>query len=410
MIICKNSCLMWSDIKIIFVILKSIELITFILYGFILSRTKSVKEYWHKAWMPILIFTLVEGLRFGRRIDYNVYFFRYENIGNNFNSEDYEFLFKTIVYIFYNCDIPYCFFIATNSLFIIFSIFLLLQHFRKYLKFVLPILLFCTIQSENYIRWYLAFAFVLIALHYLIQEKKKYSYIFFICAIFVHVGTLFLFPIFFFTTLICKLRINPYVASILCIIMTLGMSIADMGGIVATSNFLLSIGIGNIDDRIASYLLQTENLINGEFGRAGYYATRSVSNNVRFLLANIPLIVFAKQYMRKEKYGMLIYNLFIIGVIVFPVFSTVEILDRFASALTFFSCVVCGVTLYNGFKDSGNSNKWVRILLFLCLFANFWPNVSNIIFRTTDNDMLFIWDANGRDFLPYWQWLDQKIL
>lgn len=402
---------MWSDVKIIFVLLKSIELIIFILYGSILSRTKSIKEYWNKAWIPILTFTLIEGLRFGRRIDYNVYFFRYENIGTNFNSEDYEFLFKSIVYAFYNCGIPYWLFITANSLIVIYSIFLLLQHFRKYLKFTLPVLLFCTVQSENYIRWYLAFAFILIALHYLIKENKKKAYIFFfVCAVFIHVGTLFLFPIFFFTNQICKLQINPYIAAILCIIATLGMSIADMGGLVAASNFLLSIGIGNINDKIAFYLLQTETLINGEFGRSGYYAARSLSNNIRILLAYVPLIIFAKQYLKGDKYKMLIYNLFVIGAIVFPIFSTVEILDRFASALTFFSSIICGITFYNGFNDNKNSHKWISILLLLCLFANFWPNISDIISRTTDNDMLFIWDANGRNFLPYWQWLDNKIL
>ena len=54
--------------------------------------------------------------------------------------------------------------------------------------------------------------------------------------------------------------------------------------------------------------------------------------------------------------------------------------------------------------------KLVTIILGLCFFANLWPSISVIPSRENDNEMLFIWDANGRNFLPYWQWLDEKIV
>lgn len=401
---------MWSDVKIVYVLLKSLELVIFIYYGFILSKTKRQEEYWKKALVPILAFTIVEGLRFGRLIDYNVYYFRYESIGENFNSENYELLFKLIIYAFYNSGFSYPFFIAACSLFLIFSVFVLFQNYRQYLQYVLPLLPFCVVQSENYIRWYLAFSFVLLALYCLIQDQKRKAYLAFACAVFTHVGSALLLPILIFGNRLDKLQINPSVASVLCVITTLAMSVSDMNILVGISNFLLSIGIGNIDSRIASYLSQTELLINGEFGRSGYYAARTLSNNIRILLAFIPLIIYGKRIMRCERYGLLIYNLFVIGAILYPILSTVEIFDRYASALTFFSCIVCGVTFCVVMKNKYVYGKLVTIILGLCFFANLWPSISVIPSRENDNEMLFIWDANGRNFLPYWQWLDEKIV
>ena len=85
-----------SEINLIYTSLKLLEFAIFLLFGYIIS--KSPKHYWKYAIFPIAVFAIVEGLRFGREIDYNEYYFRYINIGQNFNSEDYEFIFKLICY------------------------------------------------------------------------------------------------------------------------------------------------------------------------------------------------------------------------------------------------------------------------------------------------------------------------
>lgn len=101
-----------SEINLIYTSLKLLEFAIFLLFGYIIS--KSPKHYWKYAIFPIAVFAIVEGLRFGREIDYNEYYFRYINIGQNFNSEDYEFIFKLICYTCYNIGIPYYLFIFSN--------------------------------------------------------------------------------------------------------------------------------------------------------------------------------------------------------------------------------------------------------------------------------------------------------
>lgn len=43
-----------------------------------------------------------------------------------------------------------------------------------------------------------------------------------------------------------------------------------------------------------------------------------------------------------------------------------------------------------------------KVLICLSMFCQFYPILAIIFFREGDFNMLFLWDANGRDCLPYW--------
>ena len=89
-------------VQLIYIFLKVVELAVFIIFGKKISKVGSSKEYWKLSVVPILTYSLIEGLRFGRKIDWNVYYFRYEQLGQNVNFlDDYEPLFRYICHILY---------------------------------------------------------------------------------------------------------------------------------------------------------------------------------------------------------------------------------------------------------------------------------------------------------------------
>lgn len=115
----------------------------------------------------------------------------------------------------------------------------------------------------------------------------------------------------------------------------------------------------------------------------------------------MPVIYWGHEFMKKIKCGYFIYNMFVIGAICSPLFVVVEIFNRIALVLTFFFCIVGGVFYWNVFKRMDKIKLMVSIFTVISIIFAIYPYFSDMLSRPNDW-MLFIWDANGRDFLPYW--------
>ena len=94
-------------IKFIYVFIKFFELLVFILVGKKISKTKSDREYWRIALLAIVAFALVDGLRYGRMIDYWGYWGLYNSANTLFGNTDP--LFSAFLYIFKE------YFLVTNA-------------------------------------------------------------------------------------------------------------------------------------------------------------------------------------------------------------------------------------------------------------------------------------------------------
>jgi len=84
-----------SFIKLTFVFLQFVLLFVFLVSGYLLSKSKTKKQYWQIAIFPIVAFAVISGLRFGRGIDYNHYYLSYST---NLDGSEMEFLFTLFVY------------------------------------------------------------------------------------------------------------------------------------------------------------------------------------------------------------------------------------------------------------------------------------------------------------------------
>lgn len=389
-----------TETQYIFSILKFIEVIVFLFYGNILSKTKNNKDYWVKALIPIITYTLIEGLRFGRYIDWNLYYFRYKNLGNNINSEDYEFLFRYICHYLYQFGFPYYMFITFQCAFLIFSTFALLKNYRNKLYFIVPAVLTLLASNEMFIRWYLGFSFFLLSINCVINNKNTISYIYILCACLIHIGFILFIPIILFYKYLDKYAMPPKMSSIIFIITSIILTISSLSVLTDIANIMLALGLGGIDEKFSSYLTDTQDLISGEWGQTGIME-QSLATRIRKIIAFLPAIYYGKQILEKYNYGYFIYNLFVIGAIVSPLFLLVEILNRFSSALSFFSVICCGLVYYEFIL--AKSNKIVmKIICIISFIFLIWPSLMEFIILRPSEYTLFIWDADGRNYLN-WQ-------
>lgn len=388
-----------SNIEFTFILLNGMCFLTFLFWGRLLSRAKNEREYFRNGFVLILIYAIVHGLRFGRDIDWNLYYFRYKSIGENLNNEDYEPLFSLICYSLYNLGIPYHVFIFLQCAFLMFTILVLLRNNRKYAAFVFPLLLPLIHTNDCYIRWWFAISFIFLAIDSYINKKTVWAVVWFVCSILIHFGVIVFAPILFMASYINKIAVPPKLAILLIVISTFAISLSSFTFLVNISSQLLNYGLGGDNAKAETYLMSTQDLINGDFGRLGYYE-RSISNKIRFLISCVPAIWFMHKYIDNVKYGRFFYNVFVMGAFVKPVFL-VEILDRYASALSFFSCIICGAYFFYVWNSRHTKSFVVLIITLMSLFASVWPGLSIAWSFERDLEMMYMWNCGNRTYLTH---------
>jgi len=385
-----------SDIKIIYIILKLFVLIVFLLFGYILSKKN--KNFWLISIPPLLIYAIIEGLRFGRMIDYNIYYFRYINLGKDINSEDYEFIFKNLMHIFSSSGVPYYIFIFLQTLFLIITTFILLKNYKKYLLFILPMVISVIALNENYIRWFLGTSFLFLALNCTFKYDNLKAIFWFICSLLTHIGFIVFLPLLIFKEIINRKPCPVLLGIIIYTFFIYFISTKDLLNITLITNYLVSEGFSG-NEKTEMYLNATEGILSGD-SLSGYMYEDSFFSKTRMFLTNIPIIIWGQKFISKENWGNYIYNLFLVCIIISPIFKTMEIFDRFAYTLSIFTCLAGGIFYTNSIKyHKLNSIQFWLTIISIILY--FYPQIEAIFSRKSDETMLFIWNAYGREYLPF---------
>ena len=124
------------QISIVYVVL--LILMLFVLY--VAGRSISGQEEMSSVGYRIacLAYTLNEGLRFGRGIDYNEYWRVYEELASGVDS-DRDFLFVVFMKFLINIGIPYQGFILLASFMFFLGVIMILRHYKEILPFSLPL-------------------------------------------------------------------------------------------------------------------------------------------------------------------------------------------------------------------------------------------------------------------------------
>lgn len=386
--------------------------------------------------VAILVYTLNEGLRYGRGIDYNLYGMAFEQIETGVDP-NWDISFQFVANILISMDIPWQGYVILMSFMFILATIMLLRIYKEVLPYALPLfVLFSNSSVENMVRWYLGFSFILIGLSFLINEnkatvdgeqvkqetksdelesfnediiKKKWrkaqtKYLLFsVFACTFHLALLPL-PIIFY---LIYLRKSPLLSPVYALLIYFGVAYSFKTDFMLQFTNLaniLTMTLGESSERFAGYGDKTEYWLTGGYADFDQNALPDWQS-VLFLCAIVLLGYKAiKDADRKYIYA---YNLFIVGLCTSPIANQIELIGRFNAPFMFFRAMVLAYAFEYIYRRKEIEISKALFLLSIIIFLNFGRQLLTAPFIVNQEKFLYIWDSDRRTYQSmYDMWLN----
>lgn len=368
-------------IAAIYVSLHVLCALSLFLFCYLQSKMKDT-HYWKLAVFPIVMFTIVEGLRWGREIDWNLYFYTFNDFKYGM-QDDFEPLFTLIWGLFAKSGLPYWSVISFSSFLFIVSTFYLFRPYKKYLPIAIPFFVFFSyVNAENLIRWYTGLSFVFFAVRNALDGKKVKALVFFICAVGCHYAMILLFLLYFLMRLP-----KPVMSFKAMVVVNMLLMIAFdpqvLGHLAGIFDYLVLLSA-----RFSGYTADAKGWLTGASQAS------SIERRVPIvaIVMTIPLFIFAKcgdTEARRNPSIVPLYNLFVIGLFVKSMSSGLELFIRFSYFFEPFYGYFCALT----FKQLRKRKNVQNVMLLLICSAYFIRKVLGFCWPfEIDQCMLFVWN------------------
>lgn len=337
-----------------------VTLLLLMLFALFIAGLRLQKKY--KIWsaaglLAILVYTLNEGLRFGRGIDYNmggIGYERFATYGGEYNNHiGFEYFVKALV----SFDIPWQGCVMIMSCLFIVGLLFLMRSLKEVVPFALP--LFVLVSSgtvENLFKWYMAYSFLMIGLSYQIEhlEKLNVRFVFFSCvATLFHIAFLPVPLVFYLLTKFKKPILSPLWSICLFFAIAFFFQTAFMLQFVDLIN-----AASQLSDKFDVYANNAETWFTQGFQGRETRALPGMSE-LLFLICITLLGYKCLQYVDK-KYTY-IYNLFLLGLFLKPITNQIPLLARYDHVFFFFRAVMlaCVLQFYYREKKFSLQSVWV---------------------------------------------------
>lgn len=378
----------FTETHLIFLIFRILLTLVAIFNAIYISQSK--KPVTLKSFIPIIIaYTLYAGLRWGRGIDYNLYYWTYKDIVENRGREDNEPLFELLVKIFGLLGLEWKHFVLFMSFFLAVASCAFLKQFKKGLVLILPFWFLNINDAENLQRWYLAFTFILFGIPYLMKEDFKRFLIFAILGFLIHYGiVLVLFPLVAIWYFSKKGILSPWISVTLYFLGYFLFS-PDMMGVF--TDFVTNVDIGT---RFVSYQNSAEGWLTGS--NKDYLRGEA---SITSIIPSLFIIIVGYFYTERNKENRLtvvLYHWALFGIVFLPVAIQIELLGRICSPFTVFKFLFLAILLYDILFTKVKVKKMAYYLgLAIFIFYTFKPV---IIYPLSQGKKFtyYIWNSKGR--------------
>lgn len=338
--------------------------------------------------LAIMAYTLNEGLRFGRGVDYNLYWQKYIDLSKGWDThQNIGFLFIEKIFIF--CGIPFQGLIIFMSFMFILGTLLLFKQYKEIVAFGLPIWVLLSLSFvENMVRWYLAFSLILIGLSFVLNNDnhriRKYI-CFSIIGCFIHYAIIPIPIVFYWLSSRNKPLMKPKVAIVIFIMVVLFFK----------SNMMLPLAslINSISFLSNNFTGYTENiefwLTNNALG------VETIGITMMQSLFFIFLIFFGyKCSINAGKKYVFAYNAFFIGAILFSVGSKIELMNRYDSVFYFFSAIVFACIIKMIILYRVEYREWVMALVLFFLVTKISHPI-RVCIDDSSFKYMYVWDRKS---------------
>lgn len=372
---------------ILYWIIRVILLCILTFCGFGIGRyPKQSKKF---TYIAALFYSLIQGLRWLRGIDYAHYYNDIVSLFGKFSGQighgitpNPEPLYKLWVYIFHYTGLPFYFAFIAYSLFLITPILLIAKKYKEIAVYLLPIfyLITCT-SSENLVRQYFALAFLEFAYVAYLYNKRVWMYISLICVPLIHISGLFGVLIFLiFTHINVKIK-KPYIFILLLILTTFFWK----------DKYFLS-----ISDLLQNITIDDTSKMSGYIESADIWFTneKNVSENIssnlsiyiRFSFFLILTYVGFYTQLKKKEFQCIYYMAYI-AMLLYTVGNNIEIYRRFYNWLIFTIPILTALVIKVLPKY-----KWKKIAYIVIAVYIFYYQFISSMFINFASGYGFIWD------------------
>ncbi|WP_029903689.1 EpsG family protein [Prevotella sp. 10(H)] len=365
----------------IYIILKLFLLFTFICCGYGISKGKK-EHYWLYSGIAILFYSIIQGLRYGRGVDYLHYKFQYEHIEVYTDYREWGFV---ILNKFFNVlDLPYYIVFVFYSFILVLSLFILLKQYREIAVYFLPIFLIVTIgHSENLIRQYIGFSFVYLSFLFLMKDRLWKCFLFIFIGFLFHSSCVVLLPFFLLFKYIKIPFKSPYLLIAIYLVVFFFWKIEYWKDYIIYLQFLDSGGGG----QFSAYIENAERWFSEE-GSLG--VSQSIIFIFRELVSRVILIYWGAKLLDKNHRFQIPFFLFYISVIALRMAFDIEIIFRIAHWFSFFEIFVAGFVLTYTERNTIITKCAMWFLIFHYMYSYISPFLS-----VGSQDCMFVWDVQS---------------
>ena len=358
-----------------------IILLFIILCSIRISKTSS-KRYWSYAFIPITIYAIEEGMRWGRSSDWPNYLEVYNQIGHG-DRQEFEILFYVFWRLFSFTGLPYPFVITACSFLLIFSLFYFSKDYKRYLWLLIPLLVvWISPKSIQFVRWFIGYSVFIIGYTKFLNQKRVIPLVIMISSIFFHYG-LVLFVFFAFIVSYIKtplLRpIYPIIGSLLLILI---FNIELLQNLTMLSQVFLHSGTERFDEYTK----------NPEYWLQANFETKS---KVWYIINMLPLYSYLWIFYKclDSRKMVVFYNIAIVGLILRSISSGIEIMDRYAICFDAFF-VIASVVSFCYLREQ--YHKGILRTILLLIFTISFVTQSYKFCKTLEDEkqMHYYWETD----------------
>ncbi len=323
-----------GDITIYWVI--NLSLLAVILYcGYNISHIKNSQHFRLFSLIIIAFYTIIEGLRWNRGVDYYEYYLIVTGVKEASAS---EFIYALLLNIWKTLCLPYwSFFMFCSGLYIA-SFLSIIRHYSYLAIWALPIWFFLTqAAAENIIRQYMAISFFLLGYSAFLQGEKRKMILCWLTVPLIHLSGIIVIAAFVCASYFEKATENKYTGLFLTLLYTGLVLFWDTSRLSAFSNLLQILPINDASSQFSGYIQNADRWFSNE-GSLALLNHGRVGNTYHIALTkllNIFLMYFGYESCKKNKGIKIIYFFFCIYTFLSIIGGDIEIYKRFGHWFVF---------------------------------------------------------------------------
>lgn len=372
-----------------YTILTILTLLSFLWYSVHIRKNNSNKNYFISAIIPIIMYAITYGFRYGWAVDYKGYDLLYSGNRDRLDIDSYEPLFRIVIILLRNISESSSALFVSISILTIFSMILILRKHKDIIIYALPLFyLFTSYQAANLVRYFMAISLVYMGIAFLLDKKYKPTFVLFLSAFLIHYSAILLI---FVVLLINKYRIFSNVKLNL-VLFTIAI-ILNVGSIqqMFVEPLFRFISILHLGDNQLSKYADKDNISTVLLGTRFSGAVISLLYTALTIIFGYIFIIYGKrifQIKNEENDLSFYYNIGVLGIILLKLSLGAEVFTRIALFFFYLTVIIVSYMFVYRKRIFRNASI-VLLLLFISVLYIGYHSIKNLY---DSFDLLYIWD------------------